>query len=500
MKKYTRISKSQYLKGLQCPKALWYYRHRSDLAPDISDSQQALFDAGHEVGELAQQYFKTGIEITEDYWATDKAIAATQQAIADGHKHIFEATAASSDGAYAKIDILKKVGKADTWDLIEVKAATSVKEYHLDDMALQRFAFTGAGYNIRRSILMHINNEYVRSGDLDLKALFTLEDCTRDVKDRLSGVGDTVAALLKALKRKKEPAIATGDHCYDPFECDYTGHCWPKISEPSVYSVFRSGWKRDCLLEKNITAICDIPDDMLNKLDMTNREYIAVDACKTGEVYKDIPQIQAWLNTLEYPLYFLDYETINPAVPLFDQSRPYQQIPFQFSLHIQKKKGGPLTHLEFLHTPKSDPRPDLIKKLIKSCGRKGSVVVYNQGFESRINNELGRDFPSFQIDLDNINARMVDLLTPFRSRHIYHPDMNGSASLKAVLPALVPTMSYDGLEIADGGTASQLYFNCLKGAIPEEEQKQIFDNLRVYCGQDTLAEVKLLRVLYGLVC
>ncbi len=494
-----RISKSQYIKGLQCPKALWYYRHRPDLTPEISDSQQALFDTGHEVGALAQQYFKKGAEITEEYYAVDQAVAATQKAVADGHTHIFEATAASPDGAFSKIDILKKVGKSDAWDLIEVKAATGVKEYHLDDMALQRFAFIGAGYNIRRSILMHINNEYVRSGDLDLKALFTLEDCTKEVKGRLSGVGDTVAALLKALNRKKEPAIDPGDHCYDPFECAYISHCWPKIPEPSVYSVFRSGWKRDCLLEKNITAICDIPDDMLNKLNMTNREYIAVDACKTGRVYKDIPQIKAFLKTLKYPLYFLDYETVTNAVPLFDNSRPYQQILFQFSLHIQKKKGGPLTHLEFLHTPKSDPRPDLIKKLIKSCGRKGSVVVYNQGFESRINNELGRDFPAFKTDLNNITARMVDLLVPVRSRHLYHPDMNCSASLKAVLPALVPTMSYADLEIADGGTASQLYLSCLKDAIPAAEQQQIFDNLRVYCGQDTMAEVKLLEVLYGLV-
>ena len=494
---FNRISKSQYLRGLQCPKSLWYYRHRPDLAPEISDSQQALFDAGHEVGELAKKYFDGGVEITEDYFAIDQAIASTQKAINDGQMVIFEATAESPDGAFSRIDILKKVDDSDAWDLIEVKMSSEVKPYHYDDMTLQRYAFSGAGYKIRNSILMHINNQYVRNGDIDPSALFTLEDCTEQVVGKLNDVGDNIVELLGILNNDQEPLIVPGDHCGKPFTCDYIDHCWPEKKDQTVYKLFRSGWKLNNLLAQNITRIEDVPDH----IKMTEREQIAVQSAKSNQVHKDTQKIQNFLDTLEYPLYFLDYETIglNNPVPLFDQSRPYQQIPFQFSLHIQAIKNGPVEHIEFLHTEKTDPRPDLIRKLIDNCGEKGSVVVYNQGFESRIHNEMARDFPAFKTDLDNITARMVDIMSPFRSRYLYHPDLKCSFSIKKVLPAFVPEMSYDNLAIGDGGTASQLYLNCLKGTIPPEEQKKIFDNLRIYCGQDTLAEVKLLEVMYGLI-
>jgi hypothetical protein len=182
-------------------------------------------------------------------------------------------------------------------------------------------------------------------------------------------------------------------------------------------------------------------------------------------------------------------------VPLFDKSSPYQQIPFQFSLHIQPQKGGELKHIEFLHAETTDPRPEFIKSLMDSCGDKGSVLVYNQSYESRINSELARDFPEYKSDLEKINDRMVDLLVPFKSRYLYHPEMRGSASLKRVLPAFVPDMTYDGLGIQDGEMASIRYLSCIKNVVPEEEKRKIFEDLKKYCSQDTLAEVKLLDVL-----
>ena len=184
-------------------------------------------------------------------------------------------------------------------------------------------------------------------------------------------------------------------------------------------------------------------------------------------------------------------------MPLFDKASPYQQVPFQFSLHIQSHRGGELKHIEFLHTDTNDPRPEFIKVLIESCGDRGSVLVYNQSYESRINNELGSDFPKYKTDIEKINDRMVDLLVPFRSRYLYHPEMKGSASLKSVLPAFVPQLTYDGLNIQDGETASIRYLRCIKNMIPEDEKEKIFDDLRKYCAQDTLAEVKLLEILYA---
>jgi hypothetical protein len=486
------ISKSQYLKGMQCPKALWFYRHRKDLAPEISDNQQALFDAGHEVGELAQTYFKNGIEITEEYYEIAKAIQSTESAIKNGQKVIYEATASSSDGAYSRIDILKKVRGTNAWDMIEVKMSTGVKEYHLNDMSLQRYAFEGAGYTIRKSILMHINNQYVRSGDLEVKELFTLEDCTQIVKSRMATVGDKVKVLIAMLNTLEEPLVEIGNHCYDPFECDYTHHCMQHIPNYSVYNIF-GGAKLESLLEKGIFEIEDIPDGF----DATERQAIEVQAVKSGEVHVNSEGIREFLEQLEYPLYFLDYETINPAVPLYDNSRPYQQIPFQFSLHIQAEQSGPVEHVEFLHTDAGDPRPDFIAKLIGSCGITGSVVVYNQAFESRINRELGETFPEHAYALSLISERMVDLLVPFRSRMLYHSDMQGSASLKAVLPSFVPDLNYDNLEIGDGGTASSQYLCCAKNTVESDAKVKIYDDLRKYCYQDTLAEVRLIDVLYS---
>jgi hypothetical protein len=228
---------------------------------------------------------------------------------------------------------------------------------------------------------------------------------------------------------------------------------------------------------------------------MTDRERIQIQSYKDGSIHADRASIKDFLDSLTYPLYYLDYETIMPAVPLFDGTRPYQQVPFQFSLHVQEKQGGPIEHVEHLHTDDSDPRVNLIRELIKACDNKGSVVVYNRGFESRINNELGFAYPEYKDQLDNITSRMVDLLIPFRSRYLYHPEMKGSASIKVVLPAFCPDMSYDDLEISDGGTASLKYLSCIKGLVSKEQKETIYAELRKYCGLDTLAEVKLLHVL-----
>jgi len=486
-----RISKSQYLKGRQCPKALWYYRHRRDLYPEIPESKQRLFDSGHEVGQLAQRCFEDGIEITEKYYQIDKAIASTIRAVNHGHQAIYEATACSRDGAYSRIDILRKVADTEKWDLVEVKQSTGLKDYHLDDMALQRYAFQGGGYNIRASFLMHVNNQYVRRGKLDPKGLLTLQDCTALVESRLPHVPGYLADLLEILNSDMEPEIEIGEHCKKPFECDYVHHCWKHVPAYSVYDIFK-GSQLQALLSQGILEVDHIPASN----SVPGRKAIDVDAYRKQTVYADQSSINNFLDTLTYPIFYLDYETIFPAIPVYDNSSPYQQIPFQFSLHIQEQKGAGLKHIDFLHTKSGDPRPGFIVALLDSCGRRGSVLVYNMGFESRINRELGQAYPRYQLELENINSRMIDLLVPFRSRHLYHPDMMGSASLKSVLPAFVPDLNYDDLTIADGETASAMYLNCVRDSVPDSEKETIYTNLRQYCALDTLAEVRLLDVLY----
>ena len=489
-----RLSKSQYLKGLQCPKALWLYRHRPDLAPPISEQKQWLFDSGHEVGILAQTYFDGGQLIDEAYYEIDKAISSTNRAVVEGHDAIFEATACSPDGAYSRIDIFKRINSTDHWDLIEVKQSTEVKDYYLDDMALQRYAFIGSGYEIRKSVLMHLNRGYVQWGDLDPKTLFELEDCTDLAISRMEGVPTNLRNLLQVVNQSNEPSIAIGRHCRSPFECDYTGYCWQHVPEYSVFNVF-GGAKLDSLISMNILDVANLPAEF----PLTDRQQIDINAHATQTIYADRDRISGFLSTLQYPLYYLDYETIFPAIPLFDNSSPYQQIPFQFSLHIQQTKGGDLRHLEFLHTESTDPRSEFVKALVDSCGTMGSVIVYNMGFESRINRELSALYPRHQSALEAINSRMVDLLVPFRSRYLYHPKMMGSASIKNVLPAFVPELNYSDLEISGGDMASRNYLKCLKDIVSESEKIRIYEDLKRYCEMDTFAEVRLIEKLYEVV-
>ena len=442
---------------------------------------------------MAQGYFDSGHLIDEPYYEIDKAINSTVTAVADGCDVIYEATACSVDGAYSKIDVFQKVSGANTWDLIEVKQSTDIQDYHLDDIALQRYAFTGAGYDVRKSILMYLNREYVRIGELDPKQLFILGDCTELAEARMMSVTTKLTELFKVVNKTEEPKVQIGRHCKSPFECDYMDYCWRHVPEYSVLNVIKSA-KLDGLLTMNIIDVADIPDSF----HLTDRQRKDINAHLTQTAYVDKGSVRNFLGTLEYPLYYLDYETIFPALPLFDNSSPYQQIPFQFSLHKQKTPGGSIEHIEFLHTEATDPRPDIAKALIDSCGTSGSVVVYNEGFESRINRELAAFLPQIASALEDINERMVDLLVPFRSRYLYHPKMLGSASIKRVLPAFVPGLNYDGMEISDGDMASRKYQMCLRGMVTGDDKEKIYRDLRRYCEMDTYAEVKLVEKLYEL--
>jgi hypothetical protein len=304
-------------------------------------------------------------------------------------------------------------------------------------------------------------------------------------------ISSHLSALIDVVNKPEEPSVPVGRHCRSPFECDYTDYCWQLVPEYSVFNVF-GGAKLDGLLAANIVDLIDLPAGF----PLTDRQRIDINAYECQSIHVDSSGIDDFLNKLEYPLHYLDYETIFPAIPLFDNSSPYQQIPFQFSLHIQNKRGGELKHIEFLHTDMSDPRSHFASSLIEHCGTEGSVVVYNMSFESRINRELSVTFPRLATKLERINSRMVDLLVPFRSRNLYHPRMKGSASIKSVLPAFVPELTYDNLSISDGDMASINYLKCLKNMALDDDKSEIYNNLRRYCEMDTYAEVLLVEKLY----
>lgn len=486
------ISKSQYIKGKQCPKALWFSLYRKDLAPPVDAAKQALFDSGNEVGDWAKKCFPAGVEVTEPYFKAREGADATAALISAGHEVIFEATAIHAiDGTYSLIDILRKVSGADAWDMIEVKGSTGVKDYHSDDMSFQYRVFTGAGYRINRCFMMLIDNEYVRRGGIDPQRLFKMEEITADVLGQQPDIEAAVLTMKSVCESKDEPQASIGARCFKPFDCDYMKHCWNGVPDYSIYNVF-TGKKADEIVEslgsyevKSLTAEL-MPAGAKAKY---VRSYIS------GEVYSEPANIRGFLQGLQYPLYYLDYETIAAAIPLFEGTRPFQAIPFQFSLHVEHSPGAELQHHMFLHKEATDPRKAFIEDLISRCGSKGSVVVYNQAFEKGINTSLQRDFPNHAAAIEEINARMVDLLVPFKSRWLYHPAQNGSASIKNVLPAFTP-LKYDGLGITNGQDASQKYLDFMHSKLSPVETEKLMADLEAYCGLDTLAMKALVNVLY----
>jgi hypothetical protein len=450
------ISKSSFIRGTQCPKSLWLHLNQPDERDETSDAQQQIFDTGHNVGFLAQQLFPGGTDASRgDHGLVADAIAYTAELISNGQTVIYEA--AFSDGeTLCYMDILVK--EPDGWAAYEVKASTQVKDYQVNDVAFQYFVITRSGLPLRRISLVHVNNQYVKHGELDLQQLFTIEPMTDRIMTMQAAIPYSLNSLQEMLRAGFMPEIAMGAQCRKPFTCDFTEFC--QLS-------------------------CIVDDDPGN-VRPANRNQEALDE---------------FLDELEYPLYFMDFETIQFAVPRYDESRPYQQIPFQYSLHVQQTPTSSshhhistLAHYEFLGTPPGDPRPAFIESLLTALGENGSIIVWNQGFENTRLREIARDFPEYAARIDSLFPRVADLMVPFRRKHLYTPDMNDSYSLKAVLPALVTDLSYADLEIQEGGTASIIYESLYHDGDPGSVQPKR-ENLLAYCKMDTLSLVRILDML-----
>jgi hypothetical protein len=406
---------------------------------------------------------------------------------------IFEACAIHPvDGSYSRIDVLRKIPDSDEWDLIEVKSSTEVKGYHYDDMSFQYYVFYHAGYKIRSCYMMLLDNQYIRDGDIDPQALFYLEDISEEVFALQGGLEHTVPQLARLPDQPKEPTEKIGARCLKPHECEYLHHCWAHVPEYSVFDVYHTKKKAEEVAEySNSYAIEGISPDMLP----TGLKAIDVECIHDNVMeYIETNILGDFLQGFEYPLYYLDYETVKGAIPLYDGTRPHQQIPFQFSLHVAETPDAELQHFEFLHKERSDPRQHFAERLLELCGEDGSVVVYNQTFEKRMNKEIARDFPQYASGLEAINERVVDLMAPFQKRMIYSPKQKSSHSIKAVLPAWTD-LSYEDIEISGGGDAMELYFQFAKGTMPEDQHEKLWENLSAYCKLDTYGMVELLNVL-----
>lgn len=473
MKKQTRLlTKTAYGHGILCEKLFWVYQNRRDEMPEADEATQAIFDQGHLIGDLAKSLYPDGIEI--DWNSGHETGVAQTKAVLGERKPIFEA-GFQHGKTHARADILNPAARG-RWDLIEVKSSTAVKEEHLDDVAFQKHVYEGAGVSIGRCFVMHVDKTYVREGELDVSRLLQLTEVTKEIKPLAGELPSNVTRLLTVMSRTRCPDAPLGPHCAG---CALYDECWSFLPGRHVFSLHRAGQRAYDLMEEGILEIKDIPDHY----PLTGKQSIQVKCEKTGNAHVAPKGIGSFVNELKYPLHFLDFETFMLAVPPFDRMSPYEQVPFQYSLYIVRAPGESGDHHSYLSDGSVDPRPEVLNALKKKLGKRGSIIAYNASFEIRVLESCARHFPEYAAWLESIRPRIVDLYAPFRDFHFYHPGQNGSASLKVVMPALTGR-NYDGLQIADGQTASRRFLEMAFGEIPETEKSAIRKALQVYCDQD----------------
>lgn len=466
------LTKSKYMNGLQCAKLLWLVFNDPGKVPPPDAGTQQIFDQGHLVGELAKKLYPSGINVPFTDFRGN--LSSTQQLLPI-RRPLFEA-GFMVNNLFSRLDILKPSGPVE-WDIIEVKSTTSLKDEHLQDVAFQKYCAEKAGLKIKRCYLAFINNQYVKQGDIDPALYFTIQDISREVEEVSDGIENRIAAMFKTIALPQCPDIPVGVFCANPYDCGVTC-CWEPLSDNSIFTLYRGGQKSFELYYDGILNLRDIPDDI-----QLNRTQEIQKGCDINHhPHIEVGQIRQFLEKLQPPLYYLDFETISPAVPLFDGIRPYQRVPFQFSLHIGSDVQ--LQHHGFLAEGAGDPRPAFLRRLKECIGPSGSIVTYNQAFEEGVLKELAEAFPEYAEWIDGLRTRLVDLLMPFRSFHYYHPEQKGSASIKSVLPALTGK-SYKGMGISGGEEASAAFLNVTYAAVSQEERLKVRADLEKYCGLDT---------------
>lgn len=489
-----RISKSKFVAGVQCLKRLYFQVHQPELAAEPDEASTAVIEQGRQVGLVAQKAFPGGVTVEAGPRELDKALKATRELVNKAEASaIFEGTF-QHEGVLVRTDVLKRSGRFGH-RLIEVKSATDVKPHYAYDIAIQRHVLMGADVEVERASLMHLNRDYVFDGkEYDVSQLFVIAEVKPKDAVSESEISDRLKEQFRILNRNKPPDIKPGKQCEDPFLCEFYDHCNPELPADHVSFLPRIQVEKvEELIAQGITSINRIPATF----SLSDRQRRAVECVKSGKPFVS-PELAGELDGLKYPLCFMDFETVFPALPRFAKMGPYDHIPFQWSVHRQEKPRGPLKHFEFLADNYSDPRIPFVESLCKAVNGAGNFVVYNQSFEYSRLDDLARWLPKYRSDIDAIKAKMWDLLVVVR-RNVYHAAFSGSFSLKSVLPAFVPKMTYEDLEVAEGMAAGLAWEQLIRPETPLPEKIRLRTALLEYCKRDTLALVKLLEVFWNYV-
>ncbi len=486
------LTKSEYMMYLKHPAWLWLKIHDKTKLPPVSDSTQAMFDAGHNFEQYAESFFPDSVRLGfSDYKSYLSLPSRTTLAIEQGAKNIFQGRFESGVCTFI-CDILTITGERSV-DLCEIKSGTHVKDDHIYDLAFQMAVLERTGYKVGKISVAHVNNEYVKHGEIDPKELVVFEDVTEQVKVMSDATLANIEGALEVVNSKAHPD-------FSPSLCGLGSlKEWLSIYQTlqdneggSIYDLCRLTPEQAGELEaRGINRIFDIPSDIaLNKYQQRQ-----VDAVKANIAHIEPENISKILQSYQHPLYFFDYETFSTCVPEFDDTHPYDQIPFQYSLHVIDEPGGELRHLEFLHDNSSNPVTAICESLKASIGDTGSVIAWYSVFEKARNTQLGELLPEYKEFFENLNARVVDLMDPFKAGYYVHKDFKGSSSIKNVLPILIPELSYKELEIHEGSSASRLWMDAVLYEKTGFNKAKILKDLKEYCKLDTFAMVRIYEFL-----
>lgn len=480
------------MQGFQCHKNIYLSVHQKNLVPKVTPELQALFDQGNAVTVEARKRFPEGVLVDNAAFDFFGSLKKTRELLKARTPVIFEA-AFEYQGCYARADVITYNEESQAWSIIEVKSTLKVKEEHLDDVGLQVWIMANAGLLIEKISLMHLNSlcKYP-----DLKNLFVEQDITDELRGRHLTIAPRLNEIFKALKSDHEPVVDIGAHCSKPRDCQFLDYCRneKKIPVPSVFSIpglYEKKWE---FYNRGLVHLQDIPAGELNEKQQT-----CLNSLKTETRFVDVEKIRTGVSDWKFPLIFLDFETISPAIPRYPGTGPFAQVPFQFSVHSLESPDAEPIHFEFLCTEESDPRPTLIPSLISACDGAGSVVAYYGKFEAGRIQDLEDFAPEYKERLKAIRMRIVDPLPIFREA-VYDPAFSDSYSIKYVGPAILGgEYGYSGMLVGDGSAAQRAFEEVLADSTPESRKNELRNALLKYCEKDTFVMVGLVKWLYKLI-
>ncbi len=476
------LSKSKYCNGIQCKKMLWLEKYKPEVKEEIDTS--GVMEQGNMVHEVARYLF--GKHINIDFNENLEEMISNTYLTIDSYKDIVITEASFKYlNNFCSVDILVK--KGNTYELYEVKSSTELKDIYIKDISYQYYVLSNLGMKVKKCSLIHLNSDYVRHGDLELDKLFTFEDVTSDILKLQDEVKSNIKDIDKYMENEIEKDLKLGEYCFKPYPCPFFKYCSRLLDKPNVFDI--ASMRTSTKLKYYNNGITSFKDLINEDIKDDYRLQIEYELNDLGE-YIDKTYIKDFLSTLTKPLYFLDFETFQMPIPLYDDVSPYEQIPFQYSLHYIDSE---LKHKEFLAEAGIDPRRSLAEQLVKDIPKDVTTLAYNMGFEKGVIKKLSKLFPDLSDHLMNIHDNIKDLMIPFQQKKYYSKDMHGSYSIKYVLPALFPndpSLNYKNLDLIHNGGEAMSSFQDLVNK-SKEEQKYIRERLLRYCELDTYAMVKI---------